>query len=89
MKALKEIGIKKVLKFVLGLFQTSFLRFPLLLPQIRVSLLRLFGATIGQNTIIHNIDFINCYRRGFSGLRIGKSCFIGNQVLFDLADEMI
>jgi acetyltransferase-like isoleucine patch superfamily enzyme len=89
MKAYKEIGIGKVFKFGLGLFQSTLVRFPLLPPQLRVFLLRLFGSTIGKNTLIHNAEFINCYRRGFGGLKIGKNCFIGNQVLFDLADEII
>jgi acetyltransferase-like isoleucine patch superfamily enzyme len=89
MEALKEIGIEKALKFTVGMFQTSLLRFPLLLPQMRVFLLRLFGAVVGRDTIIHNVEFINVYRRGFKGLKIGDHCFIGNQVLFDLADEII
>ncbi len=88
MKALTEIGIKKSLKFCFGLFQTSLIRFPLLLPQLRVLLLRLYGSQIGQNTLIHNTEFINFYRRGFRGLTIGNNCFIGNQVLFDLANEI-
>lgn len=89
MAGLNEIGIIKALKFGLGLLQASLLRFPLLLPQMRVILLRLFGATIGKNTIIHNADYMNIYRMGFKGLKIGDNCFIGNHVLFDLADETI
>ncbi|MFQ5716097.1 MAG: acyltransferase [Nitrospinales bacterium] len=50
--------------------------------------LRLLGARVGQNVVIHKVRFFNFYRTGFRGLSIDDYCFIGNDVLIDLADEV-
>lgn len=88
MKALKEIGLKKTLKF---LFYSliEFLLSICLLPQIRVLLLNLLGASIGKNTIILNCGFMNLYRSSFKNLTIGNNCYIGKNVLIDLAGEIV
>ncbi|MFH1539270.1 MAG: acyltransferase [bacterium] len=86
-KALKEIGLKKALKFLLLTICSTFFRI-LIFPNLRVIFLRLLGARIGKDTVIHDIQFSNLYRRGLPGLHIGNSCFIGNGVHFDLADEI-
>ncbi|MBU1627234.1 acyltransferase [bacterium] len=87
MKAIEEIGISKGFKFAFWTIISCILSISLF-PPIRIALLRLFGAKIGKNTIIHDVKFFNLYRRGFSGLKVGDSCFIGEQCLFDLADEI-
>lgn len=87
MQALREIGLRKALKFGLATIQTMPLRW-LLVPQLRKPYLKSLGATIGDQTIIHDISFFNVYRVGWRGLFIGKKCFIGDQCLFDLADRI-
>jgi len=88
MKALQEIGIKKAFKFVFYSIIMVFYSL-MLFPQLRVRFLRLFGAKIGNNTIIHNVKFFNYYRRGLEGLQIGDNCFIGDETLIDLAEAVI
>lgn len=88
MKPLKEIGIEKAAKFIIG--STLMLIFKLIIfPQLRAIFLKLLGAKIGKNVIIHNISFFNYYRLGFKGLQIGNNCFIGDEGLIDLADAVI
>jgi len=87
MKAIEEIGINKGIKFVFWTLASSLLSISLF-PPVRKILLRLFGAQIGKNTIINDVKFFNLYRRGFSGFKVGESCFIGDKCLFDLADEI-
>jgi len=86
-KALREIGLWKALKFgcltmLMALFKV------MALPQLRAPFLRVLGARVLSGTIIHGVSFFNSYRRGFSGLRIGRDCFIGDECLLDLADEL-
>ena len=87
MKALREIGMWKAVKFgyftlVMGVYRL------LLFPPLRSSFLRFLGARIGGAAIIHSTTFFNCYRRGFAGLSVGKSCFIGDECLIDLAADV-
>ena len=60
----------------------------LVFPQLRTVYLRLFGANIGKNSIIHSVKFFNYYRGGFGNLKIGNDCFLGNDVLLDLASQI-
>jgi len=53
-----------------------------------VGLLRLYGAHIGRNVIVHDASFFNLYRRGFRGLRVGDNCFIGGECRLDLAEAI-
>ena len=85
--ALKEIGIRKTLKFGFVTILMIFYKM-MIFPQLRVFYLRILGAKIGKNVIIHNADFFNYYRTGFKGVRIGNNCFIGDGSLMDLADEI-
>jgi maltose O-acetyltransferase len=87
-KALDEIGISGALRYGLGQLQYLLLRFILLPPQLRAPLLRLFGASIGQGSIIHPVSFTNLYRTGFKGLAIGDDCFIADECFFDLAEPV-
>jgi len=84
LKALKEIGFDKALKYAAGEVACLLLRMTVF-PPLRVALLRLLGAEIGQDTIVHNVRFINVYRGSFANLHIGKDCFIGEDCLLDLA----
>lgn len=84
MKAFGEIGLRKSIKF--ALFTVLHLGFRALpLPQLRTVYLRVLGATVGKDCIIHNVRFFNYYRTGFTGLRIGNCCFLGDECLLDLA----
>jgi len=87
MKAIAAIGIGRAGKYAFG----EFLRILFALcifPPCRVALLRILGAKVGRNTVIHAFDFINYYRGSFRNLNIGDDCFVGNHVLFDLADRI-
>lgn len=87
LKALREIGLLKAIKFLI--FEIALLLFKLIvLPQARVAYLRMLGAKIGKDVIIHDVRFFNCYRKGFRGLKIGDNCFIGDYCLLDLADNI-
>ena len=84
LKAFRNIGLRKSIKFLLGKFCCALLDH-CIVPQVRVVLLRLFGAEIGRNTIIHEVKFINLYRGSFRNFQVGNDCFIGHDCLFDLA----
>jgi len=87
-KALKEIGMVKGIRF--AIFEIALLLFRfIILPQGRVLYLRMLGADIGKDVIVNDVKFFNCYRKGFKGLKIGDNCFIGQDCLFDLADNII
>lgn len=88
MKALQEIGFGKAFKFVFFTILMIFYKI-MIFPQLRVLYLRVLGAKIGNNVIIHNARFFNFYRTGFKGLKIGNNCFIGEECLLDLADEIV
>lgn len=88
MKALKEIGLKKTTRFLLEIFIKVFFNF-IPFPHLRVFYLRLLGSHIGKDSIIHQIKFINLYRKGLRGLKIGSCCFLADEVLLDLADKII
>lgn len=83
-KALREIGVRRAVGFGIGVIVGGLLRLAAV-PQLRVILLRLCGARIGRNTIIHRFSFINFYRGGFRALRVGNNCFVGDETMLDLA----
>lgn len=88
MKALKEIGIQKALKFIC--YTLLLIIFKLLVfPHLRILFLRIFGVKSGKNVILHSITFINCYQHGFKGFQLGHDCFIGDEALIDLSDQII
>lgn len=87
MKAIREIGIRKALRF--GFYSLAYAVLRLLLfPQPRALFMRMLGATIGKDTIIHGIRLFNLYYSGLQGFRMGRECFIGDDCLFDLADDI-
>jgi len=87
MQALRQVGIEKIVRFA---WMTCFsLLFQcMLLPPLRTLLLKLMGARVGDNSVLQNIRFYNLYRTGLSGLYIGHSCYLGDEVLLDLADSI-
>jgi maltose O-acetyltransferase len=86
-KALGEIGWGRAVKF--GAMTLAMIPYRLaLVPQLRAPLLRLLGARIGKRAILHDVRFFNLYRRGLQGLAVGDDCFIGDECLLDLADEI-
>ena len=86
-KALGEIGFRKAWRYFWGTVFSAFLAVSAF-PPIRGALLRVFGVRIGPHSIVHSVRFFNLYRRGFRGLRIGSSCFVGDDCLLDLAAEI-
>ena len=84
MKALREVGLRRVLWFLWTSLLLSILR-RTWLPPIRAAFLRACGATIGPNVVIHRLSLVNVDRGGFRALRVGANCFIGDEVLIDLA----
>lgn len=87
MKAINEVGLKKIFRFMGSTFFD--LMFSLMIfPPMRVVFLRLLGANIGRDVVIHSIRFINLYRGSLANLTVGNSCFLGGQVLLDLADKI-
>jgi maltose O-acetyltransferase len=87
MKALKEIGLGRAARF--GFFTLAMVPYRFMLfPQLRAPLLRLLGARIGSGSVLHDVRFFNLYRRGLAGLSVGAQCFIGDECLLDLAEEI-
>lgn len=87
MQALREIGFAKACKY--GFFELAMVVYrALLFPQLRTPFLRLLGATIGPDSIVHGPRFFNLYRTGISGLTLGSFCFVGEECLFDLAERI-
>jgi acetyltransferase-like isoleucine patch superfamily enzyme len=84
MKAIRAVGFVKASRFLIG-EMACFLLDHCVVPQIRVFLLRLFGARIGRDCVIYEVRFINLYRGSFRNLQIGNECFVGHECLFDLA----
>jgi len=87
MQAAHEIGIGKMIRFLWGLV-FSFLFELAFLPQLRVIVLRLFGAYVGKSVVAYNIKFFNLYYKGLSNLSIGGYGFIGSEVMIDMADSV-
>ncbi|MDD2890740.1 MAG: acyltransferase [bacterium] len=87
MKALKEIGIWKGIKYIFTTIALCILKLMIFSP-CRIFFLRLLGVRIGKHCVINSIKFFNCYRRGFRGLSIGNECFLGEDIMIDLANEV-
>jgi acetyltransferase-like isoleucine patch superfamily enzyme len=88
MKALDEIGWGRAFRF--GFFTLAMVPYRLaLVPQLRAPWLRLLGARIGRRSLLHDVRFFNLYRRGLSGLQIGRECFLGDECLLDLAEAVV
>ena len=87
MKAIREVGLKKIARFVLANLELMVLAL-MFLPPLRTTYLRLLGAKIGKNTVLQPFRVYNVYRTGFRGVRLGENCFVSDDVLLDLADTI-
>lgn len=88
MKALREIGLLRALRF--GFYTLAMGPYRVLaFPQLRAPYLRLLGARIGTRSLLHGVRFFNLYRRGLAGLEIGRECFLGDECLLDLAEAVV
>jgi acetyltransferase-like isoleucine patch superfamily enzyme len=88
MKAIREVGVARVLRFAWTVVQLGVWRLAFL-PPLRTALLRLYGARVGTDTVIHRLTFTNADRAGFRALTIGSSCFLGDDVMLDLAAPIV
>ncbi len=84
MKALGEIGFRRAGRYVWTSILLAIFRV-VPFPPLRSTFLRLCGAAVGADTVLHRFTLINVDRGGFRALRIGKSCFVGSEVMIDLA----
>ena len=87
MKALREIGVGRAVRYVLGAF-FSVIFAAAIVPPLRVLVLRLGGARIGRNVVIDRIRLFNLYRMGLPAIRIGDCCYLGDDTLLDLAERI-
>jgi acetyltransferase-like isoleucine patch superfamily enzyme len=88
MKAFAEIGAARAARFLFFTLALAPYRLALF-PPVRRLWLRLLGARIGARAVLHDVRFFNLYRRGLGGLDIGADCFLGDECLFDLAEEIV
>lgn len=86
-KAFRQIGVRKAVRFIVGEFLLGFARHSFF-PQLRAELFRLFGARIGKGAIIYPVSIMNFYRGSFKHVTVGLDCFVGKDVLLDLAGEI-
>jgi acetyltransferase-like isoleucine patch superfamily enzyme len=84
MRAIREVGLGRALRYVWVSLLLSLLRLTWISP-VRVAALRLFGARVGTGSVVHRLTLINVDRGGFRALHVGPDCFIGDEVLIDLA----
>lgn len=93
MKALKQIGFKKTVRFVFFSFLQVFYHHTvnhfLFFPPFRKLFLQVVGAKVGKDSILMDVKFFNWHYRGPGGLKIGDKCFIGDETLIDLYDDVI
>lgn len=84
MKAIREVGIGRIVRYLWTSCLLTLLRVAWISP-IRVALLRVYGARVGRGAVVHRLTFTNADRSGFGALSLGDECFIGDEVLIDLA----
>jgi acetyltransferase-like isoleucine patch superfamily enzyme len=87
-KAIREIGWRRALRFgwrALAIGAYGWMG----LPPLRAFALRLLGARVGRDVVIHDVRFLNIDRTGPRGLQIGDECFLGEGGLIDLADRVV
>lgn len=92
MKAVKETGSKKTVRFVLyAIYEVLIHRIIshlLYFPQVRQFFLQIVGANIGKDSIIMDVKFFNWHHGGPAGLNVGERCFLGDETLIDLYDNI-
>jgi acetyltransferase-like isoleucine patch superfamily enzyme len=88
MKALREVGAARIVRYLWTAFLLGLLRL-MCLPPLRAVFLRMCGARVGRQTVLQRVTLINVDRGGFKALQIGAECFIGDEVLIDLAAPVV
>ena len=88
MKAVREVGFGRLVRFVWVSTLLSVLRH-VPLPPLRALFLRVCGSGVGGDTVVHRATYIIVDRGGFGALRIGARCFVGDEVLLDLAAPLV
>lgn len=92
MRSVAEVGLRKVLRFVLyGFLEVAYHRIInhlFFFPPFRKFFLLLLGSRVGSGSIIMDVKFFNWHHFGPKGLVIGKECFIGDDALIDLYDKV-
>src|SRR3989344_5977524 len=92
MKAIKELGTLKIAKFIFFTFVSSIYHLSIdhvfNLTPFRKYFLILLGAKIGKDSIVMRIHFFNWHYGGPGFLKIGDECFIGDEVLIDLYNQV-
>jgi len=83
-KTIREVGAARVVRYLWTSALLTVLRAAWISP-VRVALLRAFGARVGASCVVHRITLINVDRGGFRALALGPACFLGDEVLLDLA----
>jgi len=87
MKAIKEIGFKILIKFCLFTVVQAFYGL-LIIPPFRKYFLIFWGAKVGKNSILMGVKFFNWHYGGPGFLKIGNECFIGDETLIDLYNQV-
>lgn len=88
MKALREVGAGRIARYGWTVVLLGILRV-MCLPPLRAAFLRLCGARVGPNTVLQRFTLMNADRGGFRALQIGADCFVGDEVLIDLAAPVV
>ena len=92
MRIIKEIGVRSLLKYlayvVIATIMSFFVDRIFNLPPFRKYFLILLGAKVGKESILMNVKFINWHYGGPGVLKIGSECFIGDETLIDLYDQV-
>lgn len=88
MRIIQEIGWRKSVRFLLYIPISFFYKF-MFISQLRVLLLKILGSRIDKYSIIMAVNFFNWHHKGPNGIKIGKDCFIADEVLIDLYDKVI
>lgn len=92
MKALNEIGKKKLASFIyfsiVQVFYHLIIDHIFFFPPARKLFWEVMGAKIGKDAVIMNVHFFNLHYEGLRGLKIGKDCFLGDEALIDLYNKV-
>jgi acetyltransferase-like isoleucine patch superfamily enzyme len=87
MRALREAGLKRFWRFAWYALADVIYRV-LMLPPLQTWFLRRLGARIGAETVMIDARFMSVNVNGFRHLEIGRECFLGNEVMIDLASPI-
>lgn len=93
MKALKEIGKKKVFQFavfsVIAVIYHCFIDHLFNIPPARKLFLVILGSKVGKNSVLLNVRFFNWHHMGPKGLIVGENCFLGDESMLDLYSGIV